>query len=39
MYFSSIIWFLSWPAFIAVSYFIIRWLIKKAEQKRPPVED
>jgi hypothetical protein len=35
---SSIILYLSWPVFIAVSWFVIRWVVKKAEQKNPPVE-
>lgn len=39
MHLTSILWYLSWPAFIAVSYFVIRWVIKKVEQKIPPVED
>ena len=39
MYLSSILWYLSWPAFIVVSYFVIRWVIGKVEQKIPPQED
>ncbi len=39
MYLSSILWFLSWPVFIAISFFAIRWVIRKVEQKNPPEED
>jgi len=37
MYLSSILWYLSWPVFIAASFLVIRWVIKKVEQKNPPV--
>jgi len=39
MYISSILWYLSWPAFIAGSFFLIRWIVSKAEQKDPTAED
>ena len=33
MYTYSILWFLSWPVLILVSLFIIRWAVKRLEQK------
>jgi hypothetical protein len=39
MYLSSILQFLSWPLFILISYFVIQFVVKKAEKKHPPVED
>ena len=36
---SSVLWYLSWPVFIAVSYLVIRWVIGRVEQKNPPEED
>ncbi len=36
MYFSSIIELLSWPAIILISYFAIRWVIKKYEENIEP---
>ncbi len=39
MYISSILWFLSWPLFILISYYVIRLVVKKAEVKHPPAED
>jgi hypothetical protein len=39
MYLSSILQFLSWPLFILISYYVIRFVVKRAEQKHPPVED
>ncbi len=31
MYLSSIIELLSWPAIIAISYFAVRWVLRKYE--------
>jgi hypothetical protein len=31
MYLSSILWFISWPAFIVLSYQVIKFLLKKYE--------
>jgi hypothetical protein len=39
MYLSSILQFLSWPLFILISFYVIRFVVKKAEKKNPPVED
>lgn len=39
MYIASILWFLSWPLLITVSYFAVRILVRKAEQKNPPGRD
>jgi hypothetical protein len=39
MHLTSILWFLSWPAFIALSYFVIRWIIRRVENKNPPDGD
>ncbi len=35
----SLIWYLSWPAFIALSYFVIRWVLRTVERRHPPQED
>ena len=34
MYTYSILWFVSWPVFILVSYFLIRWALKRFEKKK-----
>jgi hypothetical protein len=31
MYLSSILWLLAWPALIAVTYFTVRYFLKKAD--------
>lgn len=31
MYWSSILWFLSWPALIVISYQLVKFVIKKYE--------
>lgn len=33
MYTYSILWFLSWPALILASYFLVRWALKVIEKK------
>lgn len=33
MYTYAIFWYLSWPLLILVSYFIIRWVVKKIEKR------
>lgn len=30
---TEIVWLLSWPALIAVSYFLTTWLVKKYEER------
>jgi hypothetical protein len=32
MYISSILWYLSWPIFIILSYYLIRYALKKFEK-------
>jgi hypothetical protein len=32
MYTESLIWFLSWPALIAASYYLATWLVRKYEE-------
>jgi hypothetical protein len=39
MYLSSILQFLSWPLFILLSYYVIRYLVRRYEQKHPPAVD
>lgn len=39
MYIKEILWLLSWPALIAVSYFIIVFALKKFETHLPDKED
>ncbi len=41
MYLQSILYFLTWPLLIGVSYFIITTIIKKIEQKdnKPPQKE
>ncbi len=39
MYVSSILWYLSWPAFIALSYIVIRAVIRFADQRNVPEEE
>jgi len=36
MYTSSIIWMLTWPALIIVSYLIVKIVIRKYETKQEP---
>jgi hypothetical protein len=36
MYFVQILWFLTWPALIAISYFAIRYTLKKFEEPQKP---
>jgi hypothetical protein len=35
MYIHSILWFLSWPVLILVSYFLVRWALNLIEKKSP----
>jgi len=35
MYSYAIFWYLSWPLLILVSYFLIRWAVKKMERSSP----
>ena len=37
MYTNSILWLLSWPVFILVSLYIIRWAVKWLDRKEEPV--
>ena len=39
MYLSSILQLLSWPLFILLSYYVIRFVVKRAEKKHPPAVD
>ena len=34
MYTSEILWFLSWPAFIALSYLLVSLAVKRFEKKQ-----
>jgi hypothetical protein len=31
MYWSSILWFLSWPAVVIISYYLVKFTVKKYE--------
>lgn len=33
MYLTSVLWLLSWPALIALSYFVVVYVLKKIEHK------
>ncbi|SHE84403.1 hypothetical protein SAMN05444274_102552 [Mariniphaga anaerophila] len=33
MYTTPILWMLSWPLLIIVSYFLVKWVVKKYEAK------
>jgi hypothetical protein len=35
MYISSILWYLSWPVLIIVSYYLIRFALKRFEKHLP----
>jgi hypothetical protein len=39
MYLTEILWLLTWPVLIAVSYFTIRFALKKFESNLPEKED
>jgi hypothetical protein len=39
MYLSSILQLLTWPVFILVSYYVIRYVVRRAEEKHPPAGD
>jgi hypothetical protein len=39
MYLASILQFLSWPLFILISFYVIRFVVKKAEKKHPPAAE
>ena len=33
MYIDSLLWYLSWPALILVSYYLVRWVVRKIEKR------
>lgn len=39
MILSGILWFLTWPLIIYISYLAIRWALKKYESKLEEVEE
>jgi hypothetical protein len=39
MYIKEILWLLTWPLLIAVSYYLIRLALKKFDEHLPPKED
>lgn len=39
MYWTSILYYLSWPAFIAISYFVVVFVLKKANMYADTSED
>jgi hypothetical protein len=39
MYTYSILWFLTWPALILASYFLVKWALKVIEMKNSGVEE
>ena len=39
MFLTSILWLLSWPLLIILSYFIVRSMVKQAERRFPPGGD
>ncbi len=38
-YIKEILWYLSWPLLIVISYQAIKWALKKFEQKEPELRD
>ncbi len=39
MYIESILWMLSWPLLIIISFFTVKWTVKKFEAKLEAEED